>query len=953
MKSFFTSSGDGSVREILHDRQREAFDRLTSIAATGSLDEDVSESCKKWRCPTPSSILADAALRSQQMSSLRYKKRLSQQLSMFSVSSLAGLIDEHTSKSYMPREGAEGSQSVKITGSYLGSSSISNGSLQSSSSISKTDTASRLKDGCIPLDIMTHFREVSLLLWHKNTEIQSAAANLFADCAFANGMCRSLIRECGALPTLVALLRSSNVNVQFGSVRAIEACIHDSAANKQIISSSALMSLTALLNSSEPEIQELALSALHGCVKGNDPCKSSFRMSNSIGSLMSLIKSPKSTMNAQIALDIFAELCIGNAENQECLRKMGFFDIVVVYLSSSDSREMQHSAARALGSLCKDNVACKDEFCESGGLYVLMDYLRRTKDIEVPFALEALVNCCEGRAPSREFLHRNGYLTFVLRILHSSNPTNKRAAIYALERCFDWETACKAPEFQSKKALSAIFSCISNDDPVCPSAIAMVATLLSQESVSRVVYRELGLLQRLYDLLQSPSFENPNAVANVLCLLCRGDDEAIDQLRSIGFLVVLMNLLEKVPANGVPPLHVLSCLALASSHEPSSKLLASLEIVQVVTRFLRSYRLDIQALSAQLIGNCICQEEMLSNGNSATVQALVSLLNSRDSIVQYRSAVAVWNLISSKSQSLFAAIYESGGIETMVQLIKGFVDADSAARHREESLARVNHTDGGSVYHYQFILVVLKILQKCLSKEESCRAAFHRSGGPRALIGLLKEESWSNRPIDVVKWSCEVVASSCRNFDTNALQFIQDGVVAHLIRLLQFPHKTVRCSASYALSRVIRFSGSIGVTNANAEDGDLCAVLSELQSSKGDHETLIWLSSTLYYMVFSKDPSLLQAHAKELWNAAEHLCACENQEVQWRASRLCCIILKKGLRLAPSSSNIHSRLNTFQESSNANLRSFSKAALAHAQDYENIDASSDHSFADVTDFVVV
>lgn len=201
-------------------------------------------------------------------------------------------------------------------------------------------------------------------------QVQRAAAGALRTLAFKNEENKNLIVECGALSTLIQMLRAEDMGIHYEAVGVIGNLVHSSLhIKRRVLEEGALQPVISLLSSSCNESQREAALLLGQFATTEPDYKARIVQRGAVPPLITMLGAADSQLKemAAFALGRLAQ----NRDNQAGIMQAGGLQPLLELLQSKQGT-LQHNAAFALYGLAdnEDNVA---EIIRHGGVSLLQE----------------------------------------------------------------------------------------------------------------------------------------------------------------------------------------------------------------------------------------------------------------------------------------------------------------------------------------------------------------------------------------------------------------------------------------------------------------------------------------------------------------------------------------------------------------------------------------------------
>eukprot|EP00002_Diphylleia_rotans_P000138 TRINITY_DN10074_c0_g1_i1.p1 TRINITY_DN10074_c0_g1~~TRINITY_DN10074_c0_g1_i1.p1 ORF type:complete len:964 (+),score=181.29 TRINITY_DN10074_c0_g1_i1:62-2953(+) len=740
-----------------------------------------------------------------------------------------------------------------------------------------------------PQSIQIAFRDMAHLLWHKVTQVQASVALVLANCADSCAESKGMIRECGALATLIALLRSSNQEVHHAAVLAVGACTIGSETNRRLIAASALPHLATLISSTNIEVKKAALRAIAEASKENESSQTQLRSSRALNSIFHLIQQKPEIDTISQALDTLSVLLVLSTENQEALAKLGAIKWFLTMLEDPENRVVHVNVAKTLAQLCHNNPSVQEEFRLNGGIEEILNLLRRSREHEIPTILDALVSITGTNHASRAFIQANTGISIIMKSLHSADPKQQRAAIFAFIKCLEPKSASKNVLFNPRKTYMILEPYLTLGDPCCMPALCILRNSLSETASNQDLVLQTTIPARLFELLES---DNPDIISNtasVIDSLAKKNEASQILLRETGCGLRLMKKMEVLSLTLDAQCCCLNALASCCSHDLiASQELCRAGVLLLAVKALKSYRQDIQAAAALLILNSIQKNEFASDylRRANAIPSLVPLLRTRDTVVQCRVARALLTAIELDPLEICSAVRTATGIDSTLGLIKSLLESDVLPKAAAASLSTSVNLDGqsGESSSLDFLLLLMRITEKCLVEDAPSRDILHKHNGVYMLLQFLQESRLENSHADVIRWACTAVGSACIQHASNSAAVKSHQGVRLILNLHGYRHKAVVASVAYSLGRILE-SSEDNKQEFGESDG-VSIMFGLLKQYKCEQDILIWIVSALHHAVNNHLANSTAVRVLGGFPVLVELLTFGGEEVLWRTARL-------------------------------------------------------------------
>eukprot|EP01012_Entosiphon_sulcatum_P062747 TRINITY_DN892_c0_g1_i2.p1 TRINITY_DN892_c0_g1~~TRINITY_DN892_c0_g1_i2.p1 ORF type:complete len:842 (-),score=245.60 TRINITY_DN892_c0_g1_i2:157-2682(-) len=351
------------------------------------------------------------------------------------------------------------------------------------------------------------------------------------------------IRECNGIEKLIATLYYPNESIQSKAAGALWNCASN-ADNKVFIRQlGGVSTLIELLYSSHESVQENAAGGLWNCAVDTENKK----LVRELGGLQPLINLLSSS-NPAIVENASGTMwnCAAVAENRVALRKLGGLQPLLRLLWSKNEN-IQENGAGAIRN-CSFNDQNKIAYRELGGIEMFVELLDKTSFPVLEKIISTLL-ICSINAENKDVIRQCGGFPRLLDCLHHPEVCIREKALGILRNC------STTPENRTAliacRGIPRLVQVLNGPPETLSSPVKeySAATLwnLARDDNSKTTAREEGALEALIWLLQEdlsdPKNEGvvENAAGSLLSLTINTENR--DHVRQIGGLQHLVRLL--------------------------------------------------------------------------------------------------------------------------------------------------------------------------------------------------------------------------------------------------------------------------------------------------------------------------------------------------------------------------------------------------------------------------
>lgn len=505
--------------------------------------------------------------------------------------------------------------------------------------------------------------------------------------------------------------------------------------------------------------------------------------------LLSELQSSAFAETEVVSKGIFSLCIYSDKVRQQVLQLGGLSSIVNLLTSPCLPASFRHSVAQALFDGPASSRAVAKQIRAQGGLHPVIVMLQSPAYVSQVTAAFALQIMCKHSSIVSRLLCKQGGLCPLIGMLHSSSAACQQQAAQTVHafclsngmapderqlRSFEpqhelvklgvlaplCELLGSSSDGSQKAALKAIEAVCSNDSSISGSSLAVDQL------------KELGGLQLIVAILDSPSFDSKAAAANTIKGLCASNSLAAEQMVSLGVLQLLvkcLNTSDEASCQAAAALAVKSIYEAVDDHSTSKDGSSNHDDLQAhmpcalrrLVEMMRHASLDCQEAAASALAS-ICQWSSAAKAHLATfsgLRPLILLLSSSSAACRANAAAA----ISVLCHSCFAIQQLVIGLQGATHLLENLCSSAQACRD-EAAKALASMSNGNATIFQQVLqhLMTLLAAPSSCSCEAAARAiialgscgsscsevllrCFIELGGLQALVGLLLSTSGTSQ----------------------------------------------------------------------------------------------------------------------------------------------------------------------------------------------------------------
>ncbi|RVE76663.1 hypothetical protein OJAV_G00011050 [Oryzias javanicus] len=427
----------------------------------------------------------------------------------------------------------------------------------------------------------------------------------------------------GALDPLIRLLSHASRAVRRGAVTALGSMAVNSDVKKALRKFNAIPSLLLKLSPEEETVvHEFATLCLSHLSK-DFTCKAQIFDGDGLPPLIQLLSSPDPDVQKN-SVEVIYNL-VQDYKSRLAFHELGGIPSLLELLRS-DFPVIQHLALRTLQSVTTDPDS-RHTFREQQGFERLMDVLSNADfhDLHAE-ALQTLSNCLSD-SQTVKLVHKSRGVARLVQFLQTPNaPDVQSAAVDCLTKVAQSPESLRLlHEEEIEKVLAELLSV--EDVSVKTSACQAVAAM-SFHPDSKDVFRDLGVVPTLTQLLRRDSLKLRAAATRALCGLSHGDPlNALSIFNTGGHELLVRQLYETCPktvASSAATLHNMA------AQEAVRSSILSHGAMRALAETLRSKDTAVLLSSSLCVAELACEEDARAELRRAGgLEALVRLLHSQ------------------------------------------------------------------------------------------------------------------------------------------------------------------------------------------------------------------------------------------------------------------------------------------------------------------------------------
>jgi vacuolar protein 8 len=241
------------------------------------------------------------------------------------------------------------------------------------------------------------------------------------------------ILQQGAVPQLLALVGSANVDAHSHAAATLADVILLDDAHSQVVESGGIAPLVAILSSDDSvSAKAEAAGALGKLASAHDDTRAAVVKAGAIPPLVELLKDGSRLAQRKVALAISA-LVMGSRENQHDVAQHGGIQHLVELLTGTDDLEVQVNAADALSGVVRDNEHLQTAAAGSGAIRILIGMVESLRSEATMEAAAQALGCLAAQHPMNQIaIGAAGGVLPMIPLLAQAGPSVQLQAAKAL-----------------------------------------------------------------------------------------------------------------------------------------------------------------------------------------------------------------------------------------------------------------------------------------------------------------------------------------------------------------------------------------------------------------------------------------------------------------------------------------------------------------------------------------
>eukprot|EP00002_Diphylleia_rotans_P038711 TRINITY_DN8847_c0_g1_i2.p1 TRINITY_DN8847_c0_g1~~TRINITY_DN8847_c0_g1_i2.p1 ORF type:complete len:701 (+),score=114.60 TRINITY_DN8847_c0_g1_i2:243-2105(+) len=610
---------------------------------------------------------------------------------------------------------------------------------------------------------------------------------------------------------------------------------------------------------------------------------------------------------------------------------MGAVQRFVHMIEESDYRLLHPHLSRAIGALCRDCRANQEDLRVMGGLQIVLDLLRRSKDLDVFTILESIIHMVGNNEYNQHCLQNGPNLVLLFKYFHAQDSKIQRVATQLFSRCLDISEVSKSQAFNAKKAFTLLESHLECSDQSCNDALSIIVGCISSNAAHQEVLLQTNVLSKAEALLASNDLNTIHMCCSLLEIMCKNNSSVQSRLKDKIAMNHLLQKFDTVDLCYETHLQILLAFIELSRNEPSTAHeFCRSGALHFCIKGLQTTNEEIKLASALLSKLCINNNEFAADHIRRTkiVSVLASLLSGHNNVLRKEVTDTLIAVVNSEPMEMSATLRDASGIKHLVDYLETCVELSTINPDQAAPKVSSEHENLSDIdIDLNILAQSLQLLDACLMEDGQSREVINKSSGMRVLHALLirsLKESW---PEAVSLYASRAIGSACIQHELNRAAVHEGKVLISILQLHTKANKNLVAAMAYTLGRVLE--DSVQNKHDFGEASGVSILFKLIAKFKRENGVLEWIVSALHHAVTDHENNTTSIRLIGGFPILLELLSSTEQEVLWRTARLLgylarCSDLNRMCLLTDGATTNLSRL---LDHPNSYVRHFADAAL--------------------------